>query len=458
MSPMQTVYQMKVTLIGSEPPIWRRFLVAHTTSLYRLHTILQDVMGWQDCHLHMFTIDGQIYGDPEDDEEGELGTQDEIRFKLKQLVMKQGSKFLYEYDFGDSWDHELIVEKILLVEQRLRYPLCVAGQRHCPPEDVGGLGGYDRFLEAIADPKHPEHDGYLTWAGGKFDPEYFDLQNVNRRLHRSPQSWEAEAERYQPPQLDPRVLEKISSWARGRSEEQTTLAGNIAVRRDMATLLCYFREKRPLGTQSTGNLQLKAVRDVCAQFTDPPELEGIIGGYHYQAHSEAEVWQLYYLHRLAVTGRLVTGGRARTWGLTPTGKAFLNYSAPIQLGMMLSIWWYLEDWTIAFPVDRRDSDVPQSFRKAVLACLLALEAGKWILYEPFADEMALRGGFTVSGADQAFARRTLRTAMKRMVIERLAEFGCLECEYLQKTREDFWPKELVELRLTSFGQELLGIL
>ena len=113
MSISKTVYQIKVTLMGSKPPIWRRILIADTTTLYRLHTILQTVMGWQDYHLHMFTVNEQIYDDPEDDEYGDLGTKNEARFKLNQVLGRKGSRFRYEYDFGDSWEHELIVEKIL---------------------------------------------------------------------------------------------------------------------------------------------------------------------------------------------------------------------------------------------------------------------------------------------------------------------------------------------------------
>src|SRR6266508_3874429 len=156
MSIPKTVYQIKVTLIGSKPPIWRRILVADTTTLHRLHTILQTIMGWDDYHLHMFTINKQIYGEPEDDEFGDLGIKSEARFELDQVVGRAGAKFRYGYDFGDSWEHELIVEKILPAEKGVHFPLCGAGKRACPPEDVGGVWGYQEFLEAIADPGHSE--------------------------------------------------------------------------------------------------------------------------------------------------------------------------------------------------------------------------------------------------------------------------------------------------------------
>jgi hypothetical protein len=177
------IYQIKVTLDDTHPPVWRRILVPGNTTLLKLHDILQIVMGWEDYHLHMFTIAGEFYGNPADDEYGDLGTLNESRYKLSQLFDSEGQRFSYEYDFGDSWDHTLLVEKILPPEESQRYPLCLKGKRACPPEDVGGVWGYENFLEAIADPNHEEHDEYLEWVGWEFDPQAFDLEEINARLH-----------------------------------------------------------------------------------------------------------------------------------------------------------------------------------------------------------------------------------------------------------------------------------
>ena len=120
MSTAKTIYQMKVTLIGSKPPIWRRFLVEDTITLGKLHDILQIVMGWTNSHLHHFIIDNEFYGMPLDDDFGDMRTKDETRFKLNQLVSGKGFKFGYEYDFGDSWEHDLVIEKILPSERGAR--------------------------------------------------------------------------------------------------------------------------------------------------------------------------------------------------------------------------------------------------------------------------------------------------------------------------------------------------
>ena len=150
------IYQIKVTLKHSKPPIWRRTQVPGDVNLGRLHRILQVVMGWEDYHLHQFIVGDDYYGEPHPDYEvwgPEM--RDEGRASLAQIAPGEKAKFLYEYDFGDGWEHELLVEKILPPEPGVDYPRCLKGKRACPPEDVGGVWGYANFLEAISDPGHP---------------------------------------------------------------------------------------------------------------------------------------------------------------------------------------------------------------------------------------------------------------------------------------------------------------
>jgi hypothetical protein len=179
------IYQIKVTLTGSKPPIWRRIQVRSDITLAKLHDIIQAVMGWDDYHLHQFIVGGLYFGVPDPDYGDWVDMRDEQKMRLNQITTSQGFKFAYEYDFGDSWEHTLLVEKILPPEEGVQYPVCVKGRRACPPEDVGGIWGYDGFLEAIQDPNHPEHDMYLEWIGGEFDPEAFDLDEANAALRRT---------------------------------------------------------------------------------------------------------------------------------------------------------------------------------------------------------------------------------------------------------------------------------
>jgi hypothetical protein len=181
-SATRVVYQIKVTLKGSKPPIWRRMQVTSETTLAQLHRILQRVMGWEGYHLYRFVVGGMEYGDPRMLEEME--GEDARRATLASLAQGEKAKFLYEYDFGDSWEHELLIEKVLPCEAGKYYLVCLTGKRACPPEDCGGIWGYTSFLDALQDPQHPEHEEMLEWVGGEFDPEAFDLDEVNRELQR----------------------------------------------------------------------------------------------------------------------------------------------------------------------------------------------------------------------------------------------------------------------------------
>lgn len=176
-----SVYQLKVSLREITPPIWRRVQVPGDITLAKLHRVLQIVMGWTNSHLHKFSIGEVDYAEPDPD--GSLNFQSDRRALLNNVVRAKQT-FEYEYDFGDSWGHAIVVEKTLQPQPGASYPVCLAGERACPPEDCGGVWGYQDFLEAIMNPAHREHEEMLTWIGGSFDPEAFDLDAVNRSLRR----------------------------------------------------------------------------------------------------------------------------------------------------------------------------------------------------------------------------------------------------------------------------------
>lgn len=173
------IYQIKVTLHWSSPPIWRRLLVRGDTRLGHLHVILQVAMGWEDEHLHAYRIGNKTYGIP--DPQFPDDTRNESHVRLDK-VAGNGDNFLYEYDFGDSWIHEIEVESILQPEQGAKYPRCLDGARACPPEDSGGMSGYERMIDILADPEDEEHDEILEWLGDDFDPERFAMERANNEL------------------------------------------------------------------------------------------------------------------------------------------------------------------------------------------------------------------------------------------------------------------------------------
>jgi hypothetical protein len=175
-----SIYQIKVTLRDSKPPIWRRVQVPGDATLADLHDIIQAVMSWWDYHLHQFIVGESYYGVPHPDYMMDMLDETEVRLNE---IADEGAKFFYEYDFGDSWLHTLDVEKVMQPEPGQEYPVCLKGRRATPPEDVGGIWGYERYLEAMENPDHPEHEMYMGWRG-EFEPEAFDLDEVNAELRK----------------------------------------------------------------------------------------------------------------------------------------------------------------------------------------------------------------------------------------------------------------------------------
>lgn len=177
------VFQFKITLQGIEPKIWRRIQISDLCSFWDLHVAIQDAMDWKDSHLHLFTMnysvrEGKHYlGIPDDDGIDMYKTLPGWEYKVRDyLVINE--RFLYEYDFGDSWEHIIEYEGEYPKQPQSKYPLCIGGERACPPEDVGGTPGYERFIEAVTTAGHPEQKELLEWVGGKYDPNKFDPKKV----------------------------------------------------------------------------------------------------------------------------------------------------------------------------------------------------------------------------------------------------------------------------------------
>lgn len=176
------IYQLKVTLKGSKPPIWRRILVPSDIRLDELHLVLQTAMGWLNCHLHQFIADNVIYGLADDDFALDFDVEDEARYRLSDLLRTEKHSLIYQYDFGDGWEHKVVLEKILPDDSKQPLPICLKGSRACPPEDCGGIWGYAQLLETLKNPADPEYEDMVEWLGGEFDSEAFDVKSVNWRF------------------------------------------------------------------------------------------------------------------------------------------------------------------------------------------------------------------------------------------------------------------------------------
>lgn len=172
-------YQLKITLNNVEPLIWRRFVVNSDIKLPDLHKVIQTVMGWTNSHLHQFIVNDKFYCEPDPDSVSEY--TDYSRVQLNQILADENQSITYEYDFGDGWEHEIVLEKVI-PDHIKKYPYCTEGEKSCPPEDCGGPIGYEDLLKILSNPDDEEYEGITEWLGEYFDPEYFDIDEINEML------------------------------------------------------------------------------------------------------------------------------------------------------------------------------------------------------------------------------------------------------------------------------------
>ncbi len=177
---MKDIYQLKVQLQGIRPAIYRNILVDGDITFHELHHTIQIVMGWWNSHLYQFNAGSRCIADPDLVDFGEV--EDAKELKLSQVFTQKGDVVEYEYDFGDGWIHKVRLDKILPPKMNEDYPKCVGGKRKCPPEDCGGIWGYQNLLEVMADKMNPEHEDMKAWLDGDFDPSAFDLEDINEEL------------------------------------------------------------------------------------------------------------------------------------------------------------------------------------------------------------------------------------------------------------------------------------
>ncbi len=185
MASTRRILRFKVELLGIKPPIWRRIEIPASYMFWDLHVAIQDAMGWWDQHLHMFRIAG-----PDESEVVLIGIPDESpvegdpeilpgsEVRVMEYLFEPGGRGMYEYDFGDGWEHEILLEDILPRKKSEKYPRCLSGARACPPEDCGGVTGYKELIKIIDDRSHEEYDEMMQWLGGSYDPDAFDANAV----------------------------------------------------------------------------------------------------------------------------------------------------------------------------------------------------------------------------------------------------------------------------------------
>ena len=453
-------YQIKVSLRGSDPSIWRRILVPADCSLARLHLVLQAVMGWENYHLHEFKIKGQDYGDPADDDWGDRNIEDERYFRLNELFLKQGSIIEYTYDFGDGWGHDLEVEDINLRDDSELLPCCLDGEFSGPPEDVGGIGSYYEYLRALKDRDHPEHKEWLAWQG-PFNPARFVINAINKRLFWLSNDTAARSAGLSLGETNRLIMAfypSLTRWAEGLDGGMVSVADELPARRNMLTMLKYLTENKVKGTSSSGNLPLKPAKEISAKFVHPPVWKIEFGDYSSELRSSAEIWDIDFLVILADVGGLITRAPGRRLEVTEVGYEFLSLPPALQTWYMLAVWWTKVNWLVAYPYEISLRQIDFDFVNFVGINLLNLSIEEEIPIEGFIDQLKHRDQWSHQRDYWKLPSETSSRLIHICAIEPLIDLGILSASNNRDEKFKLRYTNLSAFKMTAFGRHFLEAL
>ncbi len=249
---------------------------------------------------------------------------------------------------------------------------------------------------------------------------------------------------------------RLVAWIRKYHNDETTRqAKALPLLRDMVTLLIFVRDNKVVGTKSTGNMPLKAVREVTARFVNPPELDIHVGDEIFRLRSEAQVWQLYFLHILAEVGGLLQTAPGRRWRLTPAGDRFLRTEPLLQVAFLFSVWWFDVNWLVAFPFPGMEEYLPPYFEQTTLNHLRSLPINSRISFKKFANKLIKETELTWGNRDNDYDTMFLYGLIKDVVIDILESFGAIEYEEKKESSDLTTIGRFVAFKITPFGKTLL---
>lgn len=371
---------LRITLQGIHPPIWRQIKISTDATLLDLHYVIQYAFGWMNSHLFLMKIGSmQFVNTPDWEEDSYLYQAAELAAiggLIPKLVAK-GGKFIYIYDMGDNWQHEILIEDIVDSPKVFFGAICLDGERACPPEDVGSVPGYYRLLEELRDPTSEDFARNCEWLGYVYNPEALDLETANlfiRDYFDAAQLghdtlWVRDLPIYQP------VFDFIHGWTDNPNHHHD--AEMVPLRRDVVTLLTYLREHKVKGTKTTGYFPRKAIREMTAGFVEPPVLDQQIGDQLYKLRTESEVPDLLFIHNFVNLAGLVVGGENRLWRVTHLGEIFLERTPAEQVWFLTKFWFNDYVWDNCYPYDDVfPFDLQLSFLKCLMMVLLNYPSGR----------------------------------------------------------------------------------
>lgn len=368
--------KLKITLNGLSPQIWRRIVVPSRITLSEFSDILQIVMGWTNSHLFIIEIGSMKFVHAPDWEEDAKNFQNAELAILDELIprfISVGECFSYIYDMGDGWIHDILVESFEESGKWTGLARCISGERSCPPENIGGIYGYQEILDFIADPINNNSHELEAEIGDLFDPDNFEMELVNRKLDdycllsKIPKTsyWNRDFYFYAGPFIF------NSSWPQNLSEENSKYAELLPFRRDVVTFLTYLQNNNVKGTKALGNLPRKHIRDITAGFVDPPILDTYINGHVWKLQNEDEVPELVFMHVFLNTAGLIIGAENLDWVVSNLGEIFLKLEPKYQVWFMACYWSFQFNWeTCSFYSDEALLVNYFLFQRRVMSLLL----------------------------------------------------------------------------------------
>lgn len=459
---MKTI-DFKVSLKHIKPPIWRRIRMNSGASLLDLHYVIQHAFGWTNSHLFIFKIGSMEFVHPPHWEEDAYKYQSAELATLDELIPKAistGNKFSYDYDMGDNWQHEILIEAIDDTSKPFQGAICLAGARACPPEDVGSLPGYFQLLEDLQQSSSERYGHFQRWLGYIFDPEAFDLDEVNQYLQdyfKSTQLsddslWCKDLPLHHP------SIDFVSGWLTKLSPEDRKYAQDLAFRKDVVHLLTYVRDHKVKGTKATGNFPLKDIRAIVAGFVNPVVLDQRIGDRVYQLRTEDEVFELLFMHKFLNTGGLILGGENMVWGLTCLGDKFLQNEPEEQAWFLTKVWYYQFNWEFCYRFYDIELDTDFfSFQSHLLKLFESYPIGKPMEVDQFVTDLdrTMPGWIRLSRIGN-FIQQTKRHFLLAIVIKPFEKFGLIE---VVKTKDDDFDFDLdfyyTHIIMTNYGKRLM---
>jgi len=455
---MSNLLQIKISIKNIQPSIWRRIFVSDKITLLDLHSVIQAVFSWQDYHLHEFKINHISFGDPANDDFGDHPLLNEAEYGLSSLGLTKGARFTYIYDFGDNWEHSLVIEEVIPIEKGTKQLRCIDGKRACPPEDVGGIYGYAEFLNILKNPQHDEYKSTLDWVGGTFNPNDFNLSAANERLDlfiKKKSEW------YPRPEYS---LEGQFGWSDSQiglnkflnqitAEDKVTIT-QLPLRRDVVSLVTYIKEHKIKGTNSTGNFPRNAVQDIASLLAVPPVLKHEFRDLTIEFRYERDVRPVYTVHLLAYLAGLIEGSKGHSWSLTSEGKNFLISSSSEHFFILFITWWFKGDWS-DFPVSFQIKDGFEiQFLDVVHSTLMELSPRESTDYSTFVLRMMELTGLKFSTHDFDSGLSRLKSDFEFAIVEPLESFAVLTTER-KKNHDMFDYAELSTISLTEIGCKIL---